>query len=74
MLQGCIPEEEERVKELKDVLKDRFDGTGPARRDTWTPRREPTRLKKETNLGKSKKKDKPVKEGPAPLFNITPTK
>lgn len=73
MLQSAIPEEEERLKDTKDHLRD-HGGVSTTARDGWSPRREPVRLKKETNLGKRKKKDKPVKEGPSPLFNITPTK
>ena len=75
LLTAAIPEEEDRIKKIKDALQDRGDRYGPVITDSWSPRTEPVRLKKDIKLGKQKKKDerKPDK-GPAPLFNITPTK
>ncbi len=73
LLTAAIPEEEERIKKIKEYLLERGDGIGPARRDKWSHRIEPVRLKKDTKLQGKKKKDKDPPTPPKPLFNITPT-
>jgi hypothetical protein len=70
ILTAAIPEEQERVKKTKEALLGHDGGTGPPSRDGWTPRREPTRLKKDVKLsGKKKINDKPVKR--RPLLELT---
>lgn len=75
LLTAAIPEEEDRIKKIKENLREHGkDSTGPPRRDSWSPRREPAKLKKDVNLpGKKKKEKKDPPPPPKPMFNITPT-
>ena len=59
MLSRRIPQEEERLKAIKDSL-DLTGGISSPRRDAWRPRMEPTRLLEKVNVGR-KKKDRPAK-------------
>ena len=67
ILMAAIPEEEDRIKKIKEALQDRGDNTGPAFRDSWSGRIEPQRLKKDVKLSGKKKsnKDKPEPRAPA---------
>lgn len=67
-LMKMIPEHEEKVKKVKDHLKD-TGGVGVPFRDTFSLRREPLKLNREVKLPK-KKPDQPKKAEPKPLFTI----
>jgi len=66
-LMKMIPEHEERVKKAKDKLMD-TGGVGMPYRDSFTTRREPTRLNRDVKPPKKKPDKKP--EQLKPLFTI----
>ncbi len=69
MLQRRIPQEEERVKKVKEGLSSSGGGTSSPVRDSWKPRKEPVRLLEKVNIGR-KKKDRPYERKPVTLAKI----
>lgn len=71
MYQRRIPQEEDRIKKIKDGLMESGTGaTSNPTRDSWTPRTEPVKLFENVKVGRPKK-DRPDKPKPTVLAKLT---
>lgn len=72
-LRRAIPQEEKRIKDVRDGLTDHgIGGVGQVFRDAWMPRKEPTRLVEQTSFQKKKgKQDSNRPPRPAVMAELT---